>query len=165
MKSNTYLFLGIALIIAAIVLLALVWLDIVSFPFAGWVPWIMGAIGASLLGVVFNEESQKTSLFKLLVAVAAQDGKITEEEKENIIGYANQFGIKDKQLEAILKEVGSGKFDVAVPDNQADKEKNIKALVKMANCDGHIDSKELKLIKNVASHYGLSESFVDSLIK
>ena len=164
MKENSYFILAIVFLVPAVVLLALVGFDVVSFPFAGWIPWILGAIGYYFFATANKLEENKTSLFKLLVAVAAIDGDLSEEEGKRIGEYAKQFDIKGDRLKALIESVLEGKATFSVPDDQDEKENNIRALVKIANSDGHIDSKELKLIKDVASKYGLSEGFVDRLL-
>ena len=109
-------------------------------------------------------ENQKVSLFQLLVLVACADGEASAEEMQIIIEHAKQFGISGKRFNAIVKQVGEGKIQFEVPDKMEEREKNVRALVKMAKADGNIDANELQIIKNVASKYGISESFVDKLV-
>ena len=163
-KDNLSAILGIGLMVIGVIMLILVCFDVVVFPFAGWIPWILMAIGGYFGGMYNNKEEQKTSLFKLLVCVAGADGKITPDEITTLGEYAKQFDINEKRFMAIVQDVDDGKLNFAIPDDTSEKEKNIKALVKMAGADGDIDDKELALIKEIASKYGLSESFVDKLV-
>ena len=114
---------------------------------------------------IYNKfETERVSLFQLLVLVACADGEVTDKERQIIGEYAQKFDISGKRLEAILKEVSDGKLQFAIPDKMEEREKNIRALVKIANADGNIDANELQLIKNVTKQYGMNESFVDKLV-
>jgi uncharacterized membrane protein YebE (DUF533 family) len=162
-KEKLFAILGIGLMAIGGIMLILVYCDVVTFPFAGWVSCILIGIGSFFGGMYNSIENKKTSLFKLLVCMAAADGKITPEELMIIGEYAKQFDVNEKRFNAIVEEVEKG-FDIVIPEDTSEKEKNIKALVRMANADGNIDDKELALIKEVAKKYGLSESFVDKLV-
>ncbi len=97
-KEKVFAVLGIGLMVIGIIMLILVYVNVLSFPFAGWIPWILIAIGAFLGGIYNNLENQKTSLFKLLVCTAGADGKITPEDLSTLGEYAKQFDINEKRL-------------------------------------------------------------------
>lgn len=136
----------------------------INFPLADWIGWIVGAVGGYFGQIYHSLESKKVSLFQLLVLVACADGDASAEEIKQINEYAKQFDISGKRYESIVKGVAEGKIQFPIPEEIDERKKNIKALVKMANADGNIDSKELALIKEVAKKYSLGEDFVDSLI-
>ena len=164
MKENTYAILACVLMVLGLVLVILAWTNVINFPLADWIGWIVGAVGG-YFGQIYNSlESKKVSLFQLLVLVACADGDASAEEIKQINEYAKQFDISGKRYESIVKEVAEGKVQFPIPEEIDERKKNIKALVKMANADGNIDSKELALIKEVAKKYSLGEVFVDSLI-
>ena len=63
-----------------------------------------------------------------------------------------------------MNDIANRKLNYAIPEDQEDREKQIKALVNMARADGSVDDNELELIKEVASKFGLGKSFVDKLV-
>ncbi len=164
MKENFYFGVGIAAAAVAIVLMVLDGFNIWTFPFVWVVIVVLGIIFSICSSIGNNMENQKVSLFQLLVLVACADGEASVEEMQIIMEYAKQFGISGKRFNAIVENVDKGKVQFVVPDKLEEKEKNVRALVKMAKADGNIDAKELTLIKEVAKRYGLSESFVDNLV-
>lgn len=164
MKENFYFGVGITAGVVAIVLVILNFFEIWTFPFV-WVVIVVLGIIFSICGSIGNKmENQKVSLFQLLVLVACADGEASAEEMQIIMEHAKQFGISGKRFNAIVKQVDEGKIQFVVPDKMEEREKNVRALVKMAKADGNIDANELQIIKNVASKYGISESFVDKLV-
>ena len=164
MKENFLLCVGITAAVVAIVLMVLDFFNIWTFPFAWVVIIVLGIIFSTCFGIGNNMEKQKVSLFQLLVLVACADGEASAEEMQIIMEHAKQFGISGERFNAIVKQAGEGKVQFVVPDKMEEREKNIRALVKMANANGSIDENELQLIKNVANKYGISESFVDKLL-
>ena len=94
---------------------------------------------------------------------------MTDKESAILASYAQQFGVTQKQAETIQeeinKEIASGQISMFVPSDMSEREKNIKALVKMAKVDGKIDPNEEELIKSLAiKHYGIDESYVNKLL-
>ena len=164
MKAKLYAILGVALAIIAVVLFVLYLFNVVNFPLADWLAYFLFIIGGVLVGISEKLSNQNESLFKQLIYVAAADGNLTQEELMTIGQYAKQFGVSESKLKTISEELKKGQFQLVIPEKTSDKEKNIKAMIKMANADGNIDSKELALIKEVAKKYSLGEDFVDSLI-
>jgi uncharacterized tellurite resistance protein B-like protein len=164
MEQKHYWILAIGLMIIGFVWVILTWTDVIDFLFADWIGWIVIAIGVYFGNIANSIENSKVSLFQLLVLVACADGNLSDTESRQIGEYAKQFDISGKRLEAIVKQVTEGKVQFMIPETTEEREKNIKALVKMANADGKIDANELQLIKNVAEKYGINESFVDKLV-
>jgi uncharacterized tellurite resistance protein B-like protein len=167
--KKIYLFGGIIFIVMTILSFVMVIIDKWTFPFAGWLPWIFLALGSACFMSIEKEEKNGSSLLKLLFYTAVADGKLTDEEAAILASYANQFGLSQKQAEAIQeeinKEVANGKISMFVPSDMSEREKNIKALVKMAKVDGKIDPNEEELIKSLAiKHYGIDESYVNKLL-
>lgn len=164
MKLNTYAIIACALMVLGLVWVILAWTNVINFPLADWIGWIVMAVGGYFFQIYNSLESKNVSLFQLLVLVACADGEASAEELKQINEYGKLFDISGKRFEAIVKEATEGKVQFPIPEEIDERKKNVKALIKMANADGQIDSKELALIKEVAKRYSLGEDYVESLI-
>lgn len=137
---------------------------IVDFFALDWIAYFLFLVGVALVGASSKMRTQNTSLFKLMFCVAAADGQLTPSEIQLLQESSKKFGISESKFQEIAKELSDGKYSFAVPEDQKDRENQIKALVSMAKADGCVDNNELEIIKEVASKFGLGESFVDNLV-
>ncbi len=111
-----------------------------------------------------NAEEADKGLLKLMMSVAAQDGKLDIEETKIVAATAQRIGISQKEVEKIVEEFSKGEVKFTIPESDKTKKEHIRELVKIMKADGDIDDKELKIVKQVAEQYGLGRNYVDQFI-
>ena len=133
--------------------------------------WLLylGFIVICCSGVLFaigqdagKKRKQELGLYKLLLLVSLADGEVTDEESKFLKQYAERLKISDDLRDKLFKETlkGNLKFEIV----SSDKEKDINRLIDIMMVDGKIEEKELKLVKEIASQYRMSDSYVDEEI-
>ena len=153
-------------IIIAVVGLILWGLDLFMdlFPFCSWAGCILFMAGSWLAMKGENAEEADKGLLKLMMSVAAQDGKLDIEETKIVAATAQRIGISQKEVEKIVEEFSKGEVKFTIPESDKTKKEHIRELVKIMKADGDIDDKELKIVKQVAEQYGLGRNYVDQFI-
>lgn len=133
-----------------------------------WILWL-GLIVIGCSGVLFaigqeagKKRKQELGLFKLLLLVSLADGEVTDDEASFLKQYAERLKISDDLRAKLLKETlkGNLKFEIV----STDKEKDINRLIDIMMVDGKIEEKELKIVKEIASQYKMSDRYVDEEI-
>jgi tellurite resistance protein len=112
--------------------------------------------------VAEQNKSIKLEHFENLVAMAAADGHMDEEEKEFLAEKAAEFGLKLDEITDILNNPHDLVFKV--PSTQDEKEEQLSDAVFMAMIDGEIHEKEYAMCINFATKLGLSQKDVDEII-
>ena len=109
-----------------------------------------------------KKRKQELGLFKLLLLVSLADGEVTDEEANFLKQYAERLRISDDLRAKLLKDTlkGNLKFEIV----STDKEKDINHLIDIMMVDGKIEEKELKIVKEIASQYKMSDRYVDEEI-
>ena len=104
-----------------------------------------------------NKKAQMGHIINL-IAIAALDGYITEEERKLIITIANQFGLTKEEFDLCMKKAfesnEEGKVIIEAPKTDEDKSHYLKNLTTMMMVDGQIDENEKAYIKLVAERFG-----------
>lgn len=100
--------------------------------------------------------------FRNLVAMAAADGNMDENEKEFLLEKAEEFGIHATEVNAIIDNPSEHYF--VVPEDQGDKEEQLCDAVYIAMIDGEIHEKEYNFCVKFANRLGLSAKDVDEII-
>ena len=102
----------------------------------------------------------KTELGHLvnLIAVAAIDGKITDEEKDTIYAIAQSLGATDEEFELCVNTAeetkNKGTVVIEVPETDEEKTYFLKNLTLMMMVDGEISEHEEQYIKFIAEKFG-----------
>ena len=109
-----------------------------------------------------KKRKQDLGLFKLMLLVSLADGEITDEESTLIKQYAERMKISDDLRVKLLHEALKGEIQFEIVSS--DKKKDISRLIDIMMADGKIGEKELVIVKNIASQYKLSDSYVDEEI-
>lgn len=109
----------------------------------------------------FNKEI-RLEHFANLVAVAAADGHMDDDEKEFLAEKADEFGLNSDEVKKILSNPSEIQF--TVPDSQDEREEQLSDAVFMAMIDGEIHAKEYSLCVNFANRLGLNQKDVDEII-
>ncbi len=97
------------------------------------------------------------------MAVAIADGYWHQNEKQLIAKKAKEFGLKEKDVLAIIENAKELLF--MVPQNINDREEQLSDAVHMALVDGELHHKEYELCVNIANRLGFSQRSVDQAIE
>lgn len=100
--------------------------------------------------------------FRNLVAVAAADGKMDEDEKEFLMEKAEEYNLTKEEINQIFNNPSEHYF--VIPDDLGDREEQLSDAVYMAMIDGEIHEKEYNLCVKFANRLGLSAKDVDEII-
>ncbi len=112
--------------------------------------------------VAENNRNIKIEHFENLVAMAAADGHMDDDEKEFLAEKAEEFGLNPEEIKEILNNPHELTFKV--PTTQDEKEEQLSDAVFMAMIDGEIHEKEYAMCINFANKLGLSNTDVDEII-
>ena len=104
----------------------------------------------------------KLEHFANLVAVAAADGHMDEDEKEFLAEKAEEMGLNPEEINKILSNPQQIAFNI--PDSMEEKEEQLSDAVFMAMIDGEIHDKEYHMCINFANRLGLNQKDVDEII-
>lgn len=104
----------------------------------------------------------KIEHFQNLVAMAAADGFMDEEEKVFLAEKAEEFGFNATEIADMLNNPHELTF--SVPSTMEEKEEQLSDAVFMAMIDGEIHDKEYNLCVNFAHKLGMTQNDVDEII-
>lgn len=106
--------------------------------------------------------SVKIEHFRNLIALAGADGKIEEAERIALSKIAFQQDIELDRMNVMLKK--AKEYVYFIPQNQQDREKQLKDMINLALVDGELAKAEKKLILMVGQRLGFTSEEVDSHI-
>jgi uncharacterized membrane protein YebE (DUF533 family) len=106
--------------------------------------------------------SYKKDHIKNLLALAKADGHVHEKEEAVIYKIGKRYGLKDRQVKAILDS--NEKFKVNVPDNHHDKMNVLYDLMLIVFADGVVEKKEVAFCEDVATQFSLKKEIVKWLL-
>jgi tellurite resistance protein len=112
-----------------------------------------------------GERKVDRSHFRNLVMIAKADGPMGIEEKNLLNKIGAHIGLSPEQIERIIKN--PKQFSSNTPYNREERFEQIINLVQMAQIDGNISDKEMKVLEHVAVGIGfksLDEVDVESII-
>ena len=104
----------------------------------------------------------KKNHLKNLVAMAAVDGHIHEDEIKFLYKIGEKYGLKPKQIEEILN-----KRELAEPEIPEDHHQKVALLydmVSMMMADNVIEDEELEFCKDMFHKFGYKELLIDEMI-
>lgn len=104
----------------------------------------------------------KLQHFRNLVSLSAADGKIDEREKNTLVHLAKEHGIALDRLELMLKY--AHEYVYLIPQNQLEKEKQLKEMIDLALIDGEFASAEYELIQMVSERLGFTQNQLNRVI-
>jgi uncharacterized tellurite resistance protein B-like protein len=97
-----------------------------------------------------------------LLALAKADGHVHEKEEAVIYKIGKRYGLKDRQVKAILDS--NEKFKINVPDNHHDKMNVLYDLMLIVFADGVVEKKEVAFCEDVAKQFNLKKEVVKWLL-
>ncbi|MCA4895912.1 MAG: TerB family tellurite resistance protein [Cytophagales bacterium] len=106
--------------------------------------------------------SYKKDHIKNLLALAKADGHVHEKEEAVIYKIGKRYGLKDRQVKAILDS--NEKFKINVPDNHHDKMNVLYDLMLIVFADGVVEKKEVAFCEDVAKQFSLKKEVVKWLL-
>lgn len=109
-----------------------------------------------------RESKEKLSHLKNLVAVAAADGKLEENEMAALATVMARDGLTTEDLERCFKDPKGIEF--VPPQTNAQRVVYLKDMVLLMMCDGDINDRELALCKATAIALGFKHEIIDAMI-
>ena len=106
--------------------------------------------------------SYKKDHIKNLLALAKADGHVHEKEEAVIYKIGKRYGLKDRQVKAILDS--NEKFKINVPDNHHDKMNVLYDLMLIVFAVGVVEKKEVAFCEDVAKQFSLKKEVVKWLL-
>lgn len=104
----------------------------------------------------------KIEHFKNLVAVAAADGFLDDNEMEFLTEKAEEIGMSKDEVTQIIEQ--KEKLQFMVPMNMVDREDQLADIVYMSMIDGEIHENEYQLCLNIAERLGLTKQDLDEAV-
>jgi len=105
----------------------------------------------------------KLEHFANIVAVAASDGKITDEELELLKNRAIEYGLDENDVNNLVDNAGSLEF--IIPLNNVEREEQLSEAVLMSMIDGEITQKERNICLKIAEKLGFDEKYLNYIIE
>ncbi len=105
----------------------------------------------------------KLEHFANIVAVAASDGKITDEELELLKDRAIEYGLSEKDVNDLLDNAQSLEF--IIPMNQVEREEQLSEAVLMSMIDGEIADSEYEICLKIAEKLGFDKKYLNYIIE
>ncbi|MCX8491729.1 MAG: hypothetical protein ORN54_11740 [Cyclobacteriaceae bacterium] len=102
--------------------------------------------------------SYKKDHIKNLLALAKADGHVHEKEEAVIYKIGKRYGLKEKQVKAILDS--NEKFKINVPDNHHDKMNVLYDLMLIVFADGVVEKEEVAFCEDIAKQFSLKKEVV-----
>ncbi len=109
-----------------------------------------------------EEKKIKLEHFANIVAIAASDGKIADEEFELLKERAIEYGLSEKDVNELIDNAESLEF--IIPMNQVEREEQLSEAVLMSMIDGNIDQKEYDLCLKIAEKLGFDQKYLNYII-
>ncbi len=108
------------------------------------------------------EKKIKLEHFANIVAVAASDGKITNEELELLKDRAIEYNLTEKDVNNLIDNAKSLEF--IIPMNQIEREEQLSEAVLMSMIDNKIDEKEYDICLKIAEKLGFDKKYLNYII-
>ena len=108
------------------------------------------------------EKKIKLEHFANIVAVAASDGVISDEELDLLKDRAIEYGLSEKDVNDLIDSAQSLEF--IIPMNNIEKEEQLSEAVLMSMIDGKIDDREYEICKKIAIKLGFTQKHLDYII-
>ena len=106
--------------------------------------------------------NQDLEHFRNLVSLAAIDGKIEDIERVTLSKIAYERGISVERMNVMLKH--ADEYVYLIPQNNNEKDKQLKEMIDFALVDGDFAEAEKSLIITVGKRLGFTTAQLDSAI-
>jgi hypothetical protein len=101
--------------------------------------------------------------FRNLVSLSAIDGKIEDVERVALSKIAFEQGLALDRLNVMLKH--AHEYTYLIPQNTAEREKQLEQMINLALVDGHFAPAEVELIKAVGGKLGFTKAEVEAILE
>jgi uncharacterized tellurite resistance protein B-like protein len=108
-------------------------------------------------------DATKLEHFRNLISLSAADGKIEEIERITLSKIAYERGIPMDRLNVMFAR--ANEYQYIIPQNQMDREHQLKEMIDLALVDGEFAKAEHDLITHVAEKLGFSRTELYALIE
>ncbi|MBN2663627.1 MAG: hypothetical protein JXR68_08245 [Bacteroidales bacterium] len=110
-----------------------------------------------------GEKKIKLEHFANIVAVAASDGKITDQELELLKDRALEYGLSEPDVNELLDKAESLEF--IIPLNNIEREEQLSEAVLMSMIDDDIAEKEYEICLKIAEKLGFDQKYLNHIIE
>ncbi len=101
----------------------------------------------SIFDAIANAEyRQHISLLATLIKLSYADGQLDEKEWQTIVKVAEKYGLEDEKTLQYLRKNYS-KYALETPFTLDDRISQLYEMTKLAYADGHLNDKELRILK------------------
>ena len=146
--------------------------DILTFPGANLLPWVLGALSVVcflILSLGKRVTSNKSAINKQfvdnLLQVCLADGKVSENEVSVIKTIMALRGMKPLKSESEIKKYLENCSMFVVPTSVKEREIELKCLIFVMIADGVPSENECRKILDVAKKYGYTNDQVKAMIE
>ena len=108
------------------------------------------------------EKKIKLEHFANIVAVAASDGKISDEEIELLKDRAIEYGLSEKDVNELIDNAQNLEF--IIPMNSVEREDQLSEAVLMSMIDGEIQENEYDICLKIAEKLGFDDKYLKHII-
>ena len=109
------------------------------------------------------EKKIKLEHFANIIAVAASDGKITDEEFNLLKERAIEYGLNETDVNNLIDSAETLEF--IIPMNDIEKEEQLSEAVLMSMIDGKIDDREFEICLKIAQKLGFDKRYLTHIIE
>jgi len=100
-------------------------------------------------------------MFKILMVMAAADGRFSTEETEVLARRSHLWGLSDAQFTQAFEFAKGGATELKFPDHEKDRKRLLQDLRDLMLADGELAPNEKKLYTLVAAAMGLAADGID----
>jgi uncharacterized tellurite resistance protein B-like protein len=102
--------------------------------------------------------------FRHLIAMAAADGRMDENELRMLSNRALQLGVTDDEFEDVLHTAITHREQLSIPSDHRDRVALLQDLLRMMAADGRLDQREKSLFAIVAATMQISPNELNLII-
>ena len=135
------------------------------FPFADLICYAIIAIPLAPTILFYNEgktaENSAYLQFRMMMIVACSDGVINDSELKVLKKAAKTLGVStdniEKDLDKIKKEIANGKVEIRYIQDENEKKRYIKAMIKVIKADSILTQGEMVYLYGIGEKLGVSK--------
>lgn len=105
-----------------------------------------------------------TEAFRNLLVMAAADGTLTEHEVNFLTDRSEQWNIDNDEFAAAIEYALSGKGELSLPPDHADRVEMLRDLIRIMAADGQLADTEKRMFAGAAAQMEISEEELNAIV-
>jgi len=110
-----------------------------------------------------KHSKKNKSLLQAYINIAKADGNIHPKELELLLQFGKKFGFTSDEINEQIKS-SSDNIEPKIPINTSNKLSLIMDFFRLAIADGHVDEKEVDIIRTYTLQLGYTEELFEELV-